>query len=171
MTICPECGSDQVVQLAGQPGPYSSTPINNSSIEDSDMNLTINQSLQEVSKALLTFIDPLPSNPFVENTFVCHCHYSFRMKEQMLALVVALFLKPAPLQKIPLSSLPREAPSSSEMLRVTSQASPPMQTARVKTACSGATATPPQVLHRPSSTLHLLGDPLHTVSLSDDSKV
>ncbi|XP_029696317.1 serine/threonine-protein kinase 11-interacting protein [Takifugu rubripes] len=47
VTICPECGSDQVVQLAGPPGPYSSTPINNSSIQDSDVNVPINQSLQE----------------------------------------------------------------------------------------------------------------------------
>lgn len=50
MIICPECGSDQVVQLAGQSGPYSSTPINNSSVQDSDISLQINQSLQEVSK-------------------------------------------------------------------------------------------------------------------------
>lgn len=42
-----------------------------------------------------------------------------------------------------------------------------MQTARVKTAFSGATATPPQLLRRPSSTLHLSGDPLRTVSLTE----
>lgn len=52
VTICPECGSDQVVQLAGPPGPYSSTPIDNSSIQDSDVNVPINQSPQEVSDAL-----------------------------------------------------------------------------------------------------------------------
>lgn len=67
VTICPECGSDQVVQLAGPPGPYSSTPMNNSSIQDSDINVPINQSLQEVSDALLTSVARFPPKLFVEN--------------------------------------------------------------------------------------------------------
>lgn len=70
MTICPECGSDQVVQLAGQPGPYSSTPINSSSMQDNDISLQINQSLQEVSKvsaALWVLVFLLPWNLFVQN--------------------------------------------------------------------------------------------------------
>lgn len=67
VTICPECGSDQVVQLAGPSGPYSSTPINNSSIQDSDINVPINQSLQEVSAALSTSVASFTSGPFVEN--------------------------------------------------------------------------------------------------------
>lgn len=168
VTICPECGSDQVVQLAGQPGPYSSTPINNSSNQGSDTSLQINQSLQELSKvseALWTPLSLLPWNLFVQTAHLC-----FRMTAQMLALAVALSLKPAPLQRIPPSSRPGAAPFSSGMLRVTSRASPLTQTARVKKACLGATATPLQVLHRPSSTLHQLGDPRHTVSPSDGSE-
>lgn len=66
VTICPECGSDQVVQLAGPPGPYSSTPINDSSIQDSDINVPISQSLQEVSDALLTSVASFLSKPFVK---------------------------------------------------------------------------------------------------------
>lgn len=165
VTICPECGSDQVVQLAG---PHSSTPINNSSIQGSDISLQINQSLQELSKvseAVWIPLFPLPWSLFAQIVHLC-----LRMTVQMLALAVAPFLKPAPLQRIPPLSRPGAAPSSSEMLRVTSRASPPTQTARVKTACSGATATPPQVLHRLSSTLHQLGDPHRTVSLSDGSE-
>uniref|UniRef100_A0A8C2XPG4 Serine/threonine-protein kinase 11-interacting protein n=1 Tax=Cyclopterus lumpus TaxID=8103 RepID=A0A8C2XPG4_CYCLU len=34
--ICPECGSDHVVQLAGHPTPYSSTPIQDSPALESD---------------------------------------------------------------------------------------------------------------------------------------
>lgn len=70
MTVCPECGSDQVVQLAGQPGPYSSTLINNSSIQDSDISLQISQSLQEVSKvseALWIPLSLLPWDRLVQN--------------------------------------------------------------------------------------------------------
>ncbi|XP_078099705.1 serine/threonine-protein kinase 11-interacting protein isoform X7 [Sander vitreus] len=43
--ICPECGSDHVVQLAGQSTPYSSTPIRRSPRPESgDDHLDINQS-------------------------------------------------------------------------------------------------------------------------------
>lgn len=68
VTLCPECGSDQVVQLAGQPGPNNSIPINNSSIQDSDISLQISQSLQEVSKVSEDLWIPaslLPWNLFV----------------------------------------------------------------------------------------------------------
>lgn len=75
VTLCPECGSDQVVQLAGQPGPYSSVPINNSLVQDSDINLQISRSLQEVSKVSEALWIPaflLPWNFFVQNrSLVC----------------------------------------------------------------------------------------------------
>ncbi|XP_044043779.1 serine/threonine-protein kinase 11-interacting protein isoform X2 [Siniperca chuatsi] len=49
--ICPECGSDHVVQLAGQSTPYSSTPIHCSSRPDSeDDHLDITQSTRSVNK-------------------------------------------------------------------------------------------------------------------------
>ncbi|KAM9334363.1 serine/threonine-protein kinase 11-interacting protein [Symphorus nematophorus] len=49
--ICPECGSDHVVQLAGQSTPYSSTPIRHSSRPDSeDDRLDITQSTRSANK-------------------------------------------------------------------------------------------------------------------------
>lgn len=167
MTICPECGSDQVVQLAGQPDPDRNMAINNLSKEGSDISLQISQSLQEVSKVNGSLY-PCFLGIFLDRTDHCFV-LPLRVTAQMVALAVALFPKPAPLQKIPPSSRPEAAPSSSGMLRATSPASPPTQTATVKTACSGATATPPQALHRPSSTLHRLGDRHHRVSSSDEA--
>ncbi|XP_019128793.2 serine/threonine-protein kinase 11-interacting protein isoform X2 [Larimichthys crocea] len=49
--ICPECGSDHVVQLAGQSTPYCSTPIRQSSRPDSeDDRLNRTQSARSISK-------------------------------------------------------------------------------------------------------------------------
>ncbi|XP_070711928.1 serine/threonine-protein kinase 11-interacting protein isoform X3 [Pempheris klunzingeri] len=46
--VCPDCGSDHVVQLAGQSAPYSSTPIHHSLRPDSeDSRLNITQSKQD----------------------------------------------------------------------------------------------------------------------------
>lgn len=72
MTICPECGSDQVVQLAGQPHPYSSTPINNSLIQDSEVGLLINHSLQGSSKVSDTLLlCGRPSSTILKELFLC----------------------------------------------------------------------------------------------------
>lgn len=49
--ICPECGSDHVVQLAGQSTPYCSTPIRRPSKPDSeDDHLDITQSTRSANK-------------------------------------------------------------------------------------------------------------------------
>lgn len=49
--ICPECGSDHVVQLAGQSAPYCSTPIKRSLRPDSeDEQLDIIQNMQSATK-------------------------------------------------------------------------------------------------------------------------
>lgn len=51
INICPECGSDHVVQLASQSTPYSSTPIHRSPRPDSgDEHLDITQSTQGANK-------------------------------------------------------------------------------------------------------------------------
>uniref|UniRef100_A0A3B4WVV2 Serine/threonine-protein kinase 11-interacting protein n=1 Tax=Seriola lalandi dorsalis TaxID=1841481 RepID=A0A3B4WVV2_SERLL len=51
INICPECGSDHVVQLAVQSTPYSSTPIHRPSRPDSeDDHLDITQSTRSVTK-------------------------------------------------------------------------------------------------------------------------
>lgn len=157
-TYCPECGSDQVVQLAGQAGPFNSTLINNSSIQDGDTSLQVSQSLQELSKVREALCVPPPSQSFSAEPRHSSVLPS-RTTAQMLALAVALFLR-----KTPALSQPEAAPSSSETFRATSPASPPTQTARAKTACSGATATPPPAPRRPSCTPHQLGDPHQTVS-------
>ncbi|KAG7503586.1 hypothetical protein JOB18_041325 [Solea senegalensis] len=49
--ICPQCGSDHVVERTGQPTPYSSTPINYSPLlESEDDHLHISQSSRSVHK-------------------------------------------------------------------------------------------------------------------------
>ncbi|KAK9523989.1 hypothetical protein VZT92_017860 [Zoarces viviparus] len=49
--ICPECGSDHVVQLAGQSTPNSSTPVQRSPIpEREDDHLDVNQSTRRTNK-------------------------------------------------------------------------------------------------------------------------
>lgn len=70
-TYCPECGSDQVVQLAGQAGPFNSTLINSSSIQDGGTSLQVNQSLQELSKVREALCVPPPSESFSAPSFFC----------------------------------------------------------------------------------------------------
>ncbi|XP_028255884.1 serine/threonine-protein kinase 11-interacting protein isoform X2 [Parambassis ranga] len=61
--ICPECGSDHVVQVVSQAAPYSSTPIHHSSRPDSeDDHLDITQSTRSINKA-----DSNRSSPILEN--------------------------------------------------------------------------------------------------------
>lgn len=72
-TICPECGSDQVVQLAGQAGPFNSTFINNSSIQDGETSLQANQSLQELSKVREALCVPPSSESFFCRTSLFFC--------------------------------------------------------------------------------------------------
>uniref|UniRef100_A0A4W6F133 Serine/threonine-protein kinase 11-interacting protein n=1 Tax=Lates calcarifer TaxID=8187 RepID=A0A4W6F133_LATCA len=55
INICPECGSDHVVQLAGLSTPYSSTPIHRPSRPDSeDDHLDVTQSTCSANKVCLT---------------------------------------------------------------------------------------------------------------------
>uniref|UniRef100_A0A8C9XT53 Serine/threonine-protein kinase 11-interacting protein n=1 Tax=Sander lucioperca TaxID=283035 RepID=A0A8C9XT53_SANLU len=59
INICPECGSDHVVQLAGQSTPYSSTPIRRSPRPESgDDHLDINQSANKVFQNSRTLSPP-----------------------------------------------------------------------------------------------------------------
>ncbi|XP_008299492.1 serine/threonine-protein kinase 11-interacting protein [Stegastes partitus] len=48
--ICPECGSDHVVQVAGQSAPYSSTPIRSSRPDSDDDHLDITQSTRSATQ-------------------------------------------------------------------------------------------------------------------------
>lgn len=61
--ICPECGSDHVIQLAGQSAPFCSTPINRSLRPDSEDDLDTAQSVQSVDKVRLTGPPLLPVSP------------------------------------------------------------------------------------------------------------
>ncbi|XP_049919526.1 serine/threonine-protein kinase 11-interacting protein isoform X2 [Epinephelus moara] len=64
--ICPECGSDHVVQLAGQSTPYCSTPIKRSSgPESEDDHLDINQSTPSANKDDYTD-GSISSSPIIE---------------------------------------------------------------------------------------------------------
>ncbi|XP_070786725.1 serine/threonine-protein kinase 11-interacting protein [Enoplosus armatus] len=64
--ICPECGSDHVVQLAGQSSPYSSTPIRRSSRPDrEDGHLDVTQSTQSANKDDYTDAS-ISSSPILE---------------------------------------------------------------------------------------------------------
>ncbi|XP_039997864.1 serine/threonine-protein kinase 11-interacting protein isoform X2 [Xiphias gladius] len=64
--ICPECGSDHVVQLAGQSTPYSSTPIHRSSRPNSeDDHLNITQSTHSANKDDYTDAS-ISSSPILE---------------------------------------------------------------------------------------------------------
>ncbi|XP_022617624.1 serine/threonine-protein kinase 11-interacting protein isoform X1 [Seriola dumerili] len=64
--ICPECGSDHVVQLAVQSTPYSSTPIHRPSRPDSeDDHLDITQSTRSVTKDDYTDAS-ISSSPILE---------------------------------------------------------------------------------------------------------
>ncbi|XP_060888124.1 serine/threonine-protein kinase 11-interacting protein isoform X2 [Labrus mixtus] len=66
--ICPDCGSDHVVQLASQPTPYTSTPIRQSSRPDSeDDHLDITQSTRSVNKDNYTDAS-ISSSPILEST-------------------------------------------------------------------------------------------------------
>ncbi|XP_040888609.1 serine/threonine-protein kinase 11-interacting protein isoform X2 [Toxotes jaculatrix] len=66
-TVCPECGSDHVVQLAGQSTPYSSTPIRHPSRPDSeDDHLDITQSTRSVNKDDYTDAS-ISSSPILES--------------------------------------------------------------------------------------------------------
>uniref|UniRef100_UPI0037E8D0BE serine/threonine-protein kinase 11-interacting protein n=1 Tax=Semicossyphus pulcher TaxID=241346 RepID=UPI0037E8D0BE len=66
--ICPECGSDHVVQLAGQPAPQSSTPIRHSSRPDSeDDHLDMTQSTRSIIKDDYTDAS-ISSSPILEAT-------------------------------------------------------------------------------------------------------
>ncbi|XP_074482840.1 serine/threonine-protein kinase 11-interacting protein isoform X3 [Sebastes fasciatus] len=65
--ICPECGSDHVVQLAGQSTPRSSTPIKRSSTPQSeDDHLDINQSSRRTNKQDDYTDGSLSSSPVLE---------------------------------------------------------------------------------------------------------
>ncbi|KAM7365656.1 hypothetical protein PAMP_016571 [Pampus punctatissimus] len=64
--ICPECGSDHVVQLAGQSTPYSSTPIHRPSrLECEDDHLDITQSPRRANKEDYTDAS-ISSSPILE---------------------------------------------------------------------------------------------------------
>ncbi|XP_076579725.1 serine/threonine-protein kinase 11-interacting protein isoform X1 [Chaetodon auriga] len=64
--ICPECGSDHVVQLAGRSAPYSSTPIRGSPRPDSeDEHLDITQSTRSANKDDYTDAS-ISSSPILE---------------------------------------------------------------------------------------------------------
>ncbi|XP_042368999.1 serine/threonine-protein kinase 11-interacting protein isoform X2 [Plectropomus leopardus] len=64
--ICPECGSDHVVQLAGQSTPHCSTPIQRSSRPESeDDHLDINQSTRSATKDDYTDAS-ISSSPILE---------------------------------------------------------------------------------------------------------
>ncbi|KAM7375280.1 hypothetical protein PAMA_014398 [Pampus argenteus] len=64
--ICPECGSDHVVQLAGQSTPYSSTPIHRPSRpEHDDDHLDITQSPCSANKEDYTNVS-ISSSPILE---------------------------------------------------------------------------------------------------------
>ncbi|XP_020497825.2 serine/threonine-protein kinase 11-interacting protein isoform X1 [Labrus bergylta] len=66
--ICPDCGSDHVVQLASQPTPYTSTPIRQSSRPDSeDDHLDTTQSTRSVNKDDYTDAS-ISSSPILEST-------------------------------------------------------------------------------------------------------
>ncbi|CAJ1086801.1 serine/threonine-protein kinase 11-interacting protein isoform X3 [Xyrichtys novacula] len=65
--ICPDCGSDHVVQLASQSAPHTSTPIRNSSRPDSeDDHLDLNQSFPSLNKENLTNSSSKSSSPTLE---------------------------------------------------------------------------------------------------------
>ncbi|XP_068575404.1 serine/threonine-protein kinase 11-interacting protein isoform X3 [Cebidichthys violaceus] len=65
--ICPECGSDHVVQLAGQSTPYSSTPIQRSPIpETEDDHLDVNQSTRRTDKQDEYSDGSIRSSPILE---------------------------------------------------------------------------------------------------------
>ncbi|XP_062270667.1 LOW QUALITY PROTEIN: serine/threonine-protein kinase 11-interacting protein [Scomber scombrus] len=86
--ICPECGSDHVVQLAGQPAPCCSTPIRRPSRPDSeDERLDITQSTRSANKEDYTDAS-ISSSPILESaittedpTFVTAQGSSFFIKE------------------------------------------------------------------------------------------
>ncbi|XP_034533610.1 serine/threonine-protein kinase 11-interacting protein isoform X2 [Notolabrus celidotus] len=66
--ICPDCGSDHVVQLAVQSAPYTSTPIRQSSRPDSeDDHLDLSQSLRSITKDDQTDAS-ISSSPLHEST-------------------------------------------------------------------------------------------------------
>lgn len=60
--ICPECGSDHVVQVAVQSSPYSSTPIQRSSRPDSEDDRDITESMQSAYKQMTADDDTDASN-------------------------------------------------------------------------------------------------------------
>lgn len=95
-----------------------------------------------------------------------HLDYS-RMITQMAVLAVAPSWKLPPQQRIPPSSLPREAPSSPREVRLIPPASLTTQTAKVKRTWQGATTTPLQVLYHLKSKHNLQEDPLRVVSFYD----
>lgn len=163
--ICPECGSDHVVQLAGQSTPRSSTPIKRSSTPQSeDDHLDINQSSRRTNKVTFSSV----CFPFFAVMYFQNCStrisfhlYRSRMITQTAVSAAVLSSKLPPPQKTPPSSQPREAPSSPGMIRVIPPASPTTQSAKVRRIWLGATTTPLLVQRQLKSNLQ--EDPLRMV--------
>lgn len=110
--ICPECGSDHVVQLADQSDHYSSTPIDRPPrAKSEDDHLDITQSARGVKVCLIgqTLILPSSFPPFCCNLFLFLIHR--RMTTRTPASAVVPSWRPAPPRRIPPSPLPRGAPS------------------------------------------------------------
>lgn len=167
--ICPECGSDHVVQLAGQPAPHCSTPIRRPSRPDSEDDcLDMTQSTHNANKVSLIRIKSflLSVLPFISNLCITRLNFLFmfslihnRMITQMPVSAVVLFWKRQPLHKIPPLSRLREAPSSSRRVRAIPAASPTTQTAKVKRIWLGVTTTPPLMVHHLKSSSNLQKEP------------
>lgn len=126
--ICPECGSDHVVQVAEQTTPYSSTPNFQSARPHSEDNyLDFTQSTHSVNKVFLI----LSVNLFC--LFVCSnhclqylmfCLYFQSLMILILAKAVVPFQKLLWLSRIPHLSQPREAPSLLGMFQMIQAAFP-----------------------------------------------
>lgn len=87
----------------------------------------------------------------------------------MPVIAVVLFSKLPPLQKIPPSSRPREAPSSSGRVTVIPAASPTTQSAKVKRIWPGVTTTLLSVLLHLKSNPNLQEDPRRMVGIMSEN--
>ena len=171
--ICPECGSDHVVQLAGQAAPCCSTPIRCSSRPDSeDDRLDITQSTRSANKVSLISktSSPLSVLPLAQRCsksyiFSMFSLYHDRRITQMPVLVAVLFWNLPSLQKIPPLLRLREAPSSSRRVKAIPAVFLTTQTATVKRIWLGVTTTPPSMVHHLKSSPNLQKEPPRMVGI------